>query len=78
MGVADLESLCFAISLPIVEAVRDHGMEFFAEMTPTELRTLERIRQLNEPDRDAYLHLLSVKVASKRRASPEPSKRKQR
>ena len=76
MGVADLESLCFAISLPIVEAVRDHGMEFFAEMTPTELRTLERIRQLTEPDRDAYLHLLAVKNTSKRHAMPLPARKR--
>ncbi len=76
MGVADMESLCFAISLPIVEAVRDHGMEFFAEMTPTELRTLERIRQLSEPDREAYLHLLAVKITSKRHAMPLPARKR--
>lgn len=77
MGVSDMEALCFAIGLPVVEAVRDLGMEFFAEMTPTELRTLERIRQLTEPDRAAYLHLLSVKTSNKRQASvaTTPTKR---
>lgn len=73
MGVSDMEGLCFALSVPIVEVVRDLGMEFFAEMTPTELRTLERIRQLSDPDREAYLHLLAVKVSARRHATPSPS-----
>jgi transcriptional regulator with XRE-family HTH domain len=62
MGVADMESLCFAVGLSVVEAVRDHGLEFLAEMTPTELRTLERIKQLDDVTRDAYLRILDVKV----------------
>ena len=75
MGIADMESLCFAISLPIVEAVRDHGMEFYAEMTPTELRTLERIRQLNEPDREAFLRVLDVKAGSRKHAAQPVTRR---
>ena len=62
MGVADMEALCFAVGLSVVEAVRDHGLEFLAEMTPLELRMLERIKHLDEATRDAYLHILDVKA----------------
>lgn len=77
MGVADMEALCFAVGLSVVEAVRDHGLEFLAEMTPTELRTLERIRQLDEATRGAFLHMLDVKARSAvpaRYAGKKPTK----
>lgn len=56
----ELESLCFAVGLSPVEAVRDHGLEFCAEMKPSELRILERIRQLDHATLEAITHLLRV------------------
>ncbi len=61
LSLDDLEALCFAVGLSVVEAVRDHGMEFCADMTPTELRILERMRQLPQPITDSLLQLLNVK-----------------
>lgn len=56
----ELDALCFALSLAPTEAVRDHGLEFCAEMTPTELRFLERLRQLPPEVRDGLFGLLNV------------------
>jgi transcriptional regulator with XRE-family HTH domain len=70
----DLEQLCFAVGISLTEAVRDHGLEFCAEMTPTELRFLERIRQLTPELRDAYLKTMAVHTKTRlesRRAVPE-------
>lgn len=36
------------LGLPLVEVLRDRGLEFYAELTPTEVRFLERIRQWPE------------------------------
>lgn len=59
----ELESLCSALSITPTEAVRDRGLEFCAELTPTELRLLEQIRKLDGPTREAILHLANVKRA---------------
>lgn len=65
----ELEGLCFALSLSPTEAIRDRGMEFSAEMTPTELRALEYLRSLPAPDRDAFFLLL--RANAKANAGPE-------
>lgn len=57
----ELEALCFGLSLLPSEAVRDRGLEFCAEMTPTELRALEALRSATEATRGAILTLLHVK-----------------
>lgn len=57
----ELELLCFAVGVSPTEAVRDHGLEFCAEMTPTELRLFERVRQLPPPVFEAVLVLLDVR-----------------
>lgn len=80
-GIAldDLEALCFGVGLSVVEAVRDHGLEFLADMTPTELRILERIRQLPTPVLDAVMTLLAVNANTRlqeRRASPSSAYKK--
>ena len=61
----EMEALCFALSIPPTEAVRDPGLEFCADMTPTELRVLERIRHLDPTTRDAFFQLLSIRTSSK-------------
>lgn len=77
MGVGDLEELCFALNVAATEAVRDHGLEFCAEMTPTELRVLERLRQITPTMLDAVMVLLDVKTKTRiqeRRAAPATKK----
>lgn len=77
ISVDDLDVICTALGLSIVEAVRDHGLEFCAEMTPTELRLLERIRQLAPDQRAALMTILDVKAHTKiqeRRALPKKPK----
>lgn len=74
MTVDDLEVICRALHLSIVEAVRDHGLEFCAEMTPTELRIHDRIRQLTPDQRAALMTILDVKAQTRmheRRALPK-------
>lgn len=79
MSVDDLAEFGSAVALPPTELVRDHGLEFCAEMTPTELRFLERIRQLDQVKRDAVMQLLDVKGMTRkqdRRATPKKSVKK--
>lgn len=45
LRVNDLATLAGAVGITLVEAIRDRGLEFFAEMTPTEVRILERMRR---------------------------------
>ncbi len=73
LDLDDLDALCFALGISLTEAVRDRGLEFCAEMTPTELRFLERIRQLDQTTREAVFQLLDVKTKTRpqdRRAAP--------
>lgn len=79
LDVDDLEALCFAVGISLTEAVRDRGFEFCAEMTPTELRLLERIRQLPQEDVDALMRLLAVNTKTRpqqRGSAPVVQKRK--
>jgi len=61
-----------------VETVRDPGMEFCADMTPTELRMFERMRQLHPTVLDAIMTLLDVKgttrAQERRAAAPRPKR----
>ena len=65
MGLDDAAALAFAVGISLTEVVRDRGMEFYAEMTPTELRILERIRQLPKPIFEALLTLIDVRSHTK-------------
>ncbi len=62
LTVNDLGALCFALSLSVVEVLRDPEFEFLAEMTPTELRILQRFRALSQAEREAYTTLLNVRA----------------
>lgn len=76
-NIDDLEAICFAIGLSVTEAVRDQGLEFCAELTPTELRLLERFRQLQPYQLDAVMTLLDIKGKTRqqeRRAAPPKRK----
>ena len=74
LTVDDLESICFALGIHLTEVVRDHGLEFCAEMTPTEMRMLERLRQMPTEERDLYLRLMEVKAHT--RAEPRGATQK--
>lgn len=45
MDVDDLEEVAVALGLAPTEAVRDQGLEFCSEMTPTELRLFQLLRK---------------------------------
>lgn len=45
LRVNDLDAIAQRCGIALSEAVRDRGLEFYAEMTPTELRLLEMMRQ---------------------------------
>jgi transcriptional regulator with XRE-family HTH domain len=62
MGVDDLEGLCFALDLSLTEVVRDPGLEFCADLTPTELRLLEQYRKQSEPMKTAITEILQVRA----------------
>lgn len=57
----ELDVLARAVGLTLVEVVRDRGLEFFAEMTPTELRVLERLRRRPQA-LDGLMLLLDVRT----------------
>lgn len=59
--IDDLAALCFALDLSVTEAVRTPGLEFVADMTPSEFRIWERIHQLLPHERDALLTVLDLK-----------------
>lgn len=45
LKVDDADAIAKVAGIFLTEAVRDRGLEFYAEMTPSELRVLERMRQ---------------------------------
>jgi transcriptional regulator with XRE-family HTH domain len=79
MSIDDLAEMAFALSLSVLEAVRDRGLEFCAEMTPTEMRALDALRAIGQSRRDAILTLLDINLKEhERRASPKKIVRKPR
>ncbi len=77
MSIDDLAEFAQAVGLSPTEVVRDRGMEFLAEMTPTEMRFLERMRQLTQTQRDGLMQLLNIATttqAQERRAAPQRKK----
>jgi len=70
LAVEDLDALCFGVGVRITEAVRDHGMEFCAELTPTELRILEGIRHRGPEVAAAIMRLLFLKAPDAPQAMP--------
>ncbi len=80
MSVDDLEAFCFGVGISITEAVRDRGLEFCAEMTPTEMRLLELWRAMGTADRDAHWHIITAHTKAalpeQRRALPSRNVKK--
>lgn len=55
----DIEELARLVGITLVEAIRDRGLEFYAELTPTEVRMLEGLRR--RPNfRRACLNMLEI------------------
>jgi transcriptional regulator with XRE-family HTH domain len=59
----ELEYLAFAISVPPSELIRDRGMEWMAEMTPTEMRILEHYRRADEELQRSIRRILQVSAS---------------
>ena len=45
LRIDDVAEMARVVGIPLTEVLRDRGLEFYAEMTPTEVRLIERIRQ---------------------------------
>lgn len=73
LRVEDLARLANAVGIPITEAIRDRGLEFYAEVTPLEQRILERIRQRGGGVQSAILQLLDIEQPSVRRKVGRPT-----
>lgn len=71
ISLDDLEGFAFALGLQPTELVRDRGLEFVTEMTPTEFRVHEKIRTLTPDQRAALLTVLHLAQPDARRALPQ-------
>lgn len=78
--VNDLDELAMAVGLPLAEVIRDRGLEFYAEMTPTEVRMIEQLRRRPHMLQGVLLMLEingGVGVSPTRKpATPNPNRRK--
>jgi transcriptional regulator with XRE-family HTH domain len=70
LNLEDLDALCFGVGLRLTEVVRDHGLEFCAEMSPSELCILEGIRQRGPETAAAIMRLLYLKAPDAPQAMP--------
>lgn len=59
-GIDEAAALAFALDLSLVEVVRDPGLEFCAEMQPSELRLLDKIRKLPPATWEALMTILQL------------------
>lgn len=73
LRVDDLNTLATAVGISLTEACRDRGVEFCAEMTPTELRVLERMRR-----RPNVLHAVMMMLDMDPTQKPSPTVPKKR
>lgn len=71
--VDDADAIAKVAKLYLTEVVRDRGLEFYAEMTPTELKILERIRR-----RPKVLQVVMMVCDLEPLPEPSPTVRKQR
>lgn len=70
LTVNDMEDFCSVLRIRPTEAVRDRGLEWCADLTPTEHKALLNLQQASEKLRSHILGILEVKVAEARRATP--------
>lgn len=60
LRVNDLALLAESVGLPLCETIRDRGLEFYAEMSPLELRWLEVFRGKSLDVQRAYLTVFQI------------------
>jgi transcriptional regulator with XRE-family HTH domain len=85
LGVDEMAELCRGVGLSPVEAIRDRGLEFMADMTPTLFRIMERLKQLPAVQ-VGLMEVLDVKAhtapqgrhATSGRQSPRPKPTRKR
>lgn len=77
LRLEDVEVLARRVGLTLSEVVRDRGLEFCAELTPTELRVLERIRRRPRM-LDGIMIMLDLQAPDERRPQREPESRRKR
>lgn len=74
LGVNELAQLADAVGISMAETVRDRGMEFYAEATPTELRILAHLKRYPEL-LQAVLVILRLGVSQSDQSGPKPRRR---
>lgn len=72
----DLATLAEAVGIRLTEAVRDRGMEFYAEMTPGEMRMFTVYQRRPPAVQDAIQTLLGVPPLSPKTNTDVPKRRK--
>ena len=60
LRVNDAADLATAVGLALVEAIRDRGLEFYAELSPLEVRALNAYRNRRPDEQQAMLILLGI------------------
>lgn len=60
MGVDDLAEMSWALGTRPTEMIRDRGLEFVSEMTPSEMRVFEWLRALSPERRHAFYQFFGV------------------
>lgn len=75
----DLATLAAAVGVRLTEAVRDRGAEFFAEMTPTEVRMFHAYQRKSVAFQEAIQLMLGLPPTtpvSTKQDTPVPKRRK--
>jgi hypothetical protein len=62
MTLDEFDTLCHALDIRPTEVLRDRGLEFCAEMTPTEMRELEQLRRLPRHAREMIQMYLRIEA----------------
>jgi transcriptional regulator with XRE-family HTH domain len=57
LRLEDVGVLAAAVGITVVEALRDRGVEFYAELSPSEVRLLDRLRRRPQALQGALLML---------------------
>jgi transcriptional regulator with XRE-family HTH domain len=76
VDIDELGAFCAALGMSPVETVRDPGLEFVADLTPYELRVLERFRAIDPKLQEAVATILNVKKpTTPQRYATDPTKK---
>ena len=70
----DLAAICEVIGISLAEAVRDRGLEFYAELTPSEVRIIEELRK-DPPAKQFVIDTLHIRQTRVENPAPTPRPR---